>query len=419
MRRGLLATIVLMLTSLGIFSSAAAAEVGSIGGNMVDETGAPIAGVEFTMTGPNEYDQATQSDAAGNWAFEITEAGQYFVTINPETLPSGVGLTEPDKVTRSVVVFKLESAPPPVRFLTGPGPERASTLDRALQLTLDGLILGITIGLAAVGLSLIFGTTGLTNFAHGELLTLGGLVTYFFNKLGLHVIPAALLALGISVLVGGFLQDRYLWKPLRRRGTGLIAMLVVSIGFGLLARYLFLYIFGGDKQQYLQYAGQPGWQLGPISITPKATVGMLIGIALIGLTIAWLLKSQLGKASRAVADNPALAAASGIDVERVIMVVWILGAFLAGYGGIMMGLNQGVQWIMGSDVLLLIFAAVTLGGLGTAYGAIVGSLIVGLFIQLSTLIIPTELKYVGALVVLILILLVRPQGIMGRRERIG
>ncbi|MFZ9840652.1 MAG: branched-chain amino acid ABC transporter permease, partial [Candidatus Nanopelagicales bacterium] len=153
--------------------------------------------------------------------------------------------------------------------------------------------------------------------------------------------------------------------------------------------------------------------------TPKATASALIGIVLIGLTIAWLLKSQLGKASRAVADNPALAASSGIDVERVIMVVWILGAFLAGYGGIMMGLNQGVQWIMGSDVLLLIFAAVTLGGLGTAYGAIVGSLIVGLFIQLSTLIIPTELKYVGALVVLILILLVRPQGIMGRRERIG
>ena len=268
-------------------------------------------------------------------------------------------------------------------------------------------------------MSLIFGTTGLTNFAHGELLTLGGMVTYFFNKLGLHLIPAALLALVFAVVVGGFLQDRYLWKPLRRRGTGLIAMLVVSIGLGLFIRYLFLYVFGGSKQQFLQYSGQAGWQIGPLSLTPKATIGILIGIGLIGLTIAWLLKSQMGKASRAVADNPSLAAASGIDVERVIMTVWILGAFLAGYGGIMMGLNQGVQFIMGSDVLLLIFAAVTLGGLGTAYGAIIGSLIVGLFIQLSTLFIPTELKYVGALVVLIVILLVRPQGIMGRRERVG
>jgi branched-chain amino acid transport system permease protein len=154
-------------------------------------------------------------------------------------------------------------------------------------------------------------------------------------------------------------------------------------------------------------------------LTPKALIGLSIGVLLIGLTTAWLLKSKLGKASRAVADNPALAAASGIDVERVINVVWILGAVLAGYAGVMMGLNQGVQFIMGSDTLLLIFAAVTLGGLGTAFGAIVGSMIVGLFIQLSTLIIPTELKYVGALAVLIIILLVRPQGIMGRKERIG
>lgn len=419
MRRGLLALIALTLASIGWFAAPAAAETITIGGNMVDETGAAIADVEFNMTGPNDYNQTTQSDAAGNWSFEISEPGQYFVSINPDTLPSGVGLTEPDKITRSVVVFSLNNLPPPIKYLTGPGPERASTLDRALQLTIDGLILGITIGLAAVGLSLIFGTTGLTNFAHGELLTLGGLTTYFFNKMGLHVIPSALLALIVAMVLGGFIQDRYLWKPLRRRGTGLIAMLVVSIGLGLLARYVFLYIFDGNKEQFLQYAGQPGWQIGPLSITPKATIGMIIGIFLIALTIAWLLKSQLGKASRAVADNPALAAASGIDVEKVIRVVWIMGAFLAGYGGIMMGLNQGVQWIMGSDVLLLIFAAVTLGGLGTAYGAIVGSLIVGLFIQLSTLIIPTELKYVGALFVLIVILLVRPQGIMGRKERIG
>lgn len=419
LRRGLLTAGLLALTSMLLLAPSAALEPGSIGGQIVDEVGAPIEGVEFLITGPNELEAETQSDTAGNWAFKIESAGQYFVTINSESLPSGVGLTEPDKVTRSIVVFKLETAPPPVRFLTGPGPERTSNFDRAMQLTLDGLILGVTIGLAAVGLSLIFGTTGLTNFAHGELLTLGGMVTYFFNKLGLHLIPAALLALVFAVVVGGFLQDRYLWKPLRRRGTGLIAMLVVSIGLGLFVRYLFLYVFGGSKQQYLQYSGQAGWQIGPLSLTPKATIGILIGIGLIGLTIAWLLKSQMGKASRAVADNPSLAAASGIDVERVIMTVWILGAFLAGYGGIMMGLNQGVQFIMGSDVLLLIFAAVTLGGLGTAYGAIIGSLIVGLFIQLSTLFIPTELKYVGALVVLIVILLVRPQGIMGRRERVG
>jgi branched-chain amino acid transport system permease protein len=156
-----------------------------------------------------------------------------------------------------------------------------------------------------------------------------------------------------------------------------------------------------------------------LSLTPKATISVVIGLILLAGAIAWLLKSTMGKASRAVADNPALASASGINVEQVIQRVWILGALLAGYSGVMMGLNQGVQFLMGSDVLLLIFAAVTLGGLGTAYGALVGSFVVGMFIQLSTLVVPTELKFVGALVVLILVLLVRPQGIMGRKERIG
>jgi branched-chain amino acid transport system permease protein len=120
-----------------------------------------------------------------------------------------------------------------------------------------------------------------------------------------------------------------------------------------------------------------------------------------------------------VSDNPALAAASGIDVDRVIRVVWISGAVLAGLAGILLGLAQGINFQMGFQILLLIFAAVTLGGLGTAYGALVGSIVVGLFISVSTLWIPVELKNVGALGILIVILLVRPQGILGRAQRVG
>jgi branched-chain amino acid transport system permease protein len=132
-----------------------------------------------------------------------------------------------------------------------------------------------------------------------------------------------------------------------------------------------------------------------------------------------LLRTRIGKATRAVADNPALAAASGIDVDRVIKVVWISGAVLAGLSGILLGLAQGVNFQMGFQILLLIFAAVTLGGLGTAFGALLGSLVVGLFISLSTLWIPIELKNVGALGILIVILLVRPQGILGSAQRVG
>lgn len=413
----------LLMLMLSPLSAAHADEAVVISGQIVDPKGKPIAGVELTIAGPNSQETVittVTTDATGNWSFSPTVAGQYFVTINIDTLPSGVALTEPDKLTKSVVLFQLTKSPPPVQFLTGVGPERASTLDIAIQLSVDGLILSIMIALAALGLSLIFGTTGLTNFAHGEIITMGGLGTYMFNTwFGIHVIPAGILAVILTVVLSGWAQDRFIWKKLRKRGTGLIAMLVVSIGLGLLVRYLYLYIFGGDKEQYAQYAGQPGWQFGPLSLTPKATISVVIGVVLLIGAIAWLLKSTMGKASRAVADNPALASASGINVEQVIQRVWILGALLAGYAGVMMGLNQGVQFLMGSDILLLIFAAVTLGGLGTAYGALVGSFVVGMFIQLSTLVVPTELKYVGALFVLIVVLLVRPQGIMGRKERIG
>ena len=266
----------------------------------------------------------------------------------------------------------------------------------------------------------IFGTTGLTNFAHGEILTFAGLLTYYLSAIvKLPVLLAAPLAVLLSALIAGYLQDKFLWKPLRKRGTGLIAMLVVSIGFAIFLRYFFLFIFGGDTRQLPQYAGQAGLELGPVNITPKSILTTVIGILFIIFATLWLLRTRMGKASRAVADNPALASASGIDVQKVILAVWVLGAALAGYAGVIVTINQGVSFLMGQDMLLLIFAAVTLGGLGTANGALVGSLIIGLFVQLSTLFIPTELKYVGALIVLILILIVRPQGILGRKERIG
>lgn len=393
---------------------------GAISGKMNGPDGDPLEGVRFTVTGPSDFSVEAQTGADGVWTVPITEPGQYLVEIDPGSLPEGVGLTNPDLTTKTVIVFSLDRIPPSVTFGTGVPPPATPMWETALQLTADGLVLGLMIALSAVGLSLIFGTTGLTNFAHGELLTLGALTTMILNQwMDLHLIPSILIAMAISALLGGWIQNRYLWRPLRRRGSGLIAMLVVSIGLGLTVRYIFLYIVGGNTFQYAQYAGQAGLNFGPVSITPKAIISSLVAILLLALTSFWLLRTRNGKASRAISDNPALASASGIEVEKVISLVWIGGAVLAGFAGVMMGMNQGVSWLMGSETLLLIFAAVTLGGLGTAFGAVVGSLVVGLFIQLSTLFIPTELKYVGALVVLILVLLVRPQGILGRRERVG
>jgi len=413
-----------MLSAIAGFSSItapahAADPVTKIFGVVTSSTEQPLPGVGISISGPEGFSAEVESDSAGAWEVLVPTKGTYSATINEGDLPEGQALTDPTKGTAKANVF-MPGVELRILFPIGPGVQQSSLLERSAQLTVDGLILGLIIALAALGLNLIFGTTGLTNFAHGEILTLAGLLTYYFSAIAnLPVIVAAPIAVVLSAFISGFLQDKYLWKPLRKRGTGLIAMLVVSIGFAIFLRYFFLFLFGGDTRQLPQYAGQAGLEFGLVNITPKSILTTVIGIGFIVFATLWLLRTRMGKASRAVADNPALASASGIDVQKVIRAVWILGAALAGYAGVVMTINQGVSFLMGQDMLLLIFAAVTLGGLGTANGALVGSLIIGLFVQLSTLFIPTELKYVAALVVLILILVVRPQGILGRKDRIG
>lgn len=431
------ALIVALLAALAAFGlvlpAPASAEGTQIKGKLTNSaTREPVAGAVITVVGPEFSGQAT-SAADGAWSVDVPGEGQYEVTLDTSTLPSGISLTDPTRQTTSVkvfggrgktVIFKLSDGSAPAPSEGGESApavgERASVWSTVPQLAVDGLIFGIVIALAAVGLSLVFGTTKLTNFAHGELVTLGAMLTFFFSAVvGLPLVIAAVIAVIASALIGGWAQNEGLWKRLRKRGTGLIAALVVSIGLGFLVRYFFLFVFGGQTRQLPEYAGQAGIPIGPVLITPKDLIAGTVGIVLIAATTWWLLRTKAGKATRAVADNPALASASGIDVERVIRTVWILGAGLAGFAGVMLALQAGVSWYMGFQILLLVFAGSVLGGLGTAFGAILGSILVGLFIQLSTIIVPTELKYVGALAVLILILLVRPQGILGRSERIG
>jgi len=159
---------------------------------------------------------------------------------------------------------------------------------------------------------------------------------------------------------------------------------------------------------------------GAVALSTVDLASMAISLVVIILLALWLLHSKTGKATRAISDNAALAAASGIDVDRVVRIVWILASMLAGLSGILWAyFRPGIKWDMGEKILLLMFAAVVLGGLGTAFGALIGALIVGILVETSALVIPSDLKYVGALVLLIAILLVRPQGLLGRKERIG
>jgi branched-chain amino acid transport system permease protein len=206
---------------------------------------------------------------------------------------------------------------------------------------------------------------------------------------------------------------------MRQRGTGLIAMMIISIGVALILRFSYLFFMGGATRRYSEYVIQTPIQIGPLSLVPRTLISDAVALVVLVAVSLALIFTRMGKATRAVADNPSLAAASGVPVNFVVRLVWAVGAGLAALAGVIFAIDQGVVYSMGDEILLLIFAAVVLGGLGTAFGALFGALIIGLFIQLSTLWIPTELKFVGALAVLILILLVRPQGLLGQRERIG
>ncbi|HEX5535346.1 MAG TPA: hypothetical protein VFX33_16525 [Actinomycetales bacterium] len=380
-----------------------------------------IPGAKVTVSQGDKEVATGETDERGAAVIGVPAAGQYTVTVDTGSL--GGKKLESDKITREVRADEIA----PVAFRVGqpaaPGENGSSSggieLSLVSQLVVQGLRFGLIIALAAIGLSLIFGTTGLTNFAHGELVTFGAVVAYFFNvTIGLPLLVAAPLAVIVGGLFG-WVQDRGLWGPLRNRGTGLIAMMIVSIGLALLLRYLILFQFGGTTKSYSDYQGQAGKAIGPVLLRPIDMVSMGVAIVVLVLVSIALLKTKLGKATRAVADNPALAASTGIDVDRVIRSVWISGGALAALAGVLLGLVQGINWQMGLQILLLVFAAVILGGLGTAFGALAGGIVVGLFIEVSTLWVPTELKNVGALAVLIIILLVRPQGLLGRSERIG
>jgi len=393
-----------------------------------DEENTPVAGVEITISTLDEVEIGTATtDAEGAWSLVLPDGGEYLATLNQATLPEGVPLRDPERATLDFTINAGSSRN--VLFPLGEIVAVDDSTIQLVQLTVDGIKLGMIIAMSAIGLSLIYGTTGLVNFAHGEMVTFGAVTAYILSQYGLlggliggdfgiQLIIAGLLTFVLAAVAGGLFNE-LVWKRLRNRGASLISMLVVSIGFSILFRYLMLFQFGGRVRRYRDYQIQETIDLKYFSITPKDI--FIIGfsaIILIGVGLS-LQRTRLGKATRAVSDNRDLAESSGIDVEKVIRTVWIAGGGLAGLGGVLFGLTETIGWEMGFRLLLLMFAGVTLGGLGTAYGALLGSLVVGIFIQTSTLFIPTDMKNVGALLILVVILLIRPQGLLGRSERVG
>ena len=409
----LLAALALIL--VGAPAAFAAGE--QVQGRLIDGSGNPVADVVLVATKKGDEAGEARSGKDGRWVIPLSEPGTYDVAIRINTLPSGVGIREGTPDHRAVEVAEGETKN--VLFSLGEAAQSGTTwLASLAQHLLDGIRFGALIGVTAVGLSLIFGATRLINFAHGELVTLGAVSAWVLNAAGLHVIVAAAIAI---VLVGAFsgALELGLWKPMRRRGVGLVSMFIASIGVALILRQLILMFFGGAPRSYSQYSLQRAITFGPFSITPRDAIILVLSLAVLSAVALMLTKTRIGTKIRAVADNRVLAEASGIDSERIGVLVWVLGGSLAAAGGVFYGLQELVSWTMGLNLLLMMFAAVILGGLGSAFGAFVGAMVIGILAQLSTMFFDSELQVVWALALMILTLLLRPQGILGKRERVG
>ncbi|WP_260980080.1 branched-chain amino acid ABC transporter permease [Agrococcus jejuensis] len=399
----------------------------------------PLAGVVIDATGADGFAGTATTGDDGRWSIPLPGPGDYTVTIDETTLPDGLAVN-PEQVSRDFTIGTTSSQGvlfqigEPGSFTAAPTPSEGGeaeetpsagssgpsfSLPQLGQRLFTGLNFGLLLALGAIGITLIFGTTGVNNFAHGEMLTFGALVFYTLTtSLGLPVWVSVLGVLLASAAFG-WLHDAAIFKPLRRRRVGLVQVLIVTIGLSIALRYFFQFIFGGGAET--AQVADTAVSFGAFNVRLSNIIGMVVCIVLLLGVAYFLTRTRLGKATRAVSDNASLAAASGIDVDRVIRIVWVLAGTLTGLSGILYTYFSGlsVRWDMGFTILLLLFASVTLGGLGSAFGALIGALIIGFATELSTFFLPPDLRFAVALVILILVLLLRPQGVLGRKERVG
>lgn len=521
MRTRLVTVLLALITTILVIPGPVATADEQGGESLMGQIGQPddrdqgVEGIRITVFDGDDEVETSETDSDGTWEVEVPGPGTYRLVVDQESLPDAYAVRETQLVVDGEAEVEVESGAQRVLIVLedaqaaaesedetdSPSPdgtateedEEASADDESLQvegvsgsfgerfaqLTVVGLLFGLVIAISAIGLSLIFGTTKLINFAHGDMVTFGAMMALLFST-GAAGLGNSLLAifagLGAAILMGAFLEgklrsgtlitlqwssifvgivlatglgvagdslewrvplwasaavavlmgavlggtmERYLWRPLRRRNVAMIQMFIVSIGLALILRHVILVLFGANRVRYSGYQVQELVNFGPISLPPRDLVIMVVAIVVLVLVACLLQFTRIGTAMRAVSDNRDLSESSGIDVDRVTLYVWFLGGGLASLGGVLFGLNQVVDYEMGFRLLLLMFAAVILGGLGTAYGAMVGGLVVGLVSMLSTLWFPSQLMEAWALALMILMLLFRPQGLLGRRERVG
>ncbi len=285
--------------------------------------------------------------------------------------------------------------------------------------------MGSIIGLGAIGLTLTYGVMKFANFAHGDLMTLGMFLAFFIVvDLGLEggdigplsfgwgMIPAALFAMAVVALVAVTL-DRIVFRPLRSRGSGIITMAIASLGIGIGIRAIVQMIWGPSSERYSTGINKAVTIFGDLKVKPDQFLIVSLTLLLAVAVYLLLYRTRLGKAMRATADNPDLAEVAGIETETVRRWTWVIGGLLIAIAGIMLAVQAQLRFDAGFNLILPLFAATILGGIGNPLGALVGGLVVGISQEVSTEWINTGLKPGVPFLILILMLIVRPRGLFG------
>ena len=296
------------------------------------------------------------------------------------------------------------------------------------QIILNSIIRGSQLGLLAIGVTMIFGILRFANFAHGEFAVVGAYLAFFFSvTLKFNFFAAAVLAMGLTGLIG-VLSDQLIFRRLRE--TGGLILLIASMGLSITLRHIVSAIWGTAPLSYEGVLGKIYTFLGARITSTQVLILLVAGVAVFSFHIL-LHKTRLGKAMRALSDNSSLAQARGIDVERIIKWVWFICACYAGLGGILIAWETLLWPELGFQILLSVFCAAILGGIGNVYGALVGAMLlgfaenVGLFFDWSKIIgffgvfeigraiqIPTGYKYGITFAILVITLIFMPTGIL-------
>ncbi len=277
-----------------------------------------------------------------------------------------------------------------------------------------GLVTAAVLAIASVGFTLQFAVTDVLNLAYAAIMIFGAYIAYAVNQAGLSVWLGLLVAIAACALISVLLNVG-VYAPFQRRGTAPITMVIVSLGMTLIIEFGVQAVTGGTAVSYTMSNG-PTLQAGGLSLTGVQVAIMVLAVLVMAAVHGLLRYTKLGKAMRATAANRSLARNCGIRASRVITLTWAITGALCGLAGVVFAIDSGSFDATSTDIfLILILAAVFLGGPGQAYGAMLGAVVIGLATEVSAVFIPADYKYVVAFVALLIMLGVRPTGLLGAR----